>query len=109
MGSAFTYTGFTCFAVTIVSACVEGMVVLKGDADSGIVLALYYKLLFLYVTQYLEYIRCTIPHFVSTHFTEMRHILSFHHDVLGAIWNKYTHPEGCTITEDLGSHWHLQL
>ena len=29
----------------------------------------------------------------------MRHIFSFHHNVLGVIWNKYTHPECSTITE----------
>ena len=31
----------------------------------------------------------------------MRHIFSFHHDVLGVICNKYTHSEGCTITKKI--------
>ena len=35
MGSAFTCTGSACFAVTIISAGVEGVVVLKGVANSG--------------------------------------------------------------------------
>ena len=36
-GSAFTCTGPICFAVAIVGARVEGVVVLKGDVDSRIV------------------------------------------------------------------------
>ena len=64
-------------------------------------LAMYCLFLFLYVTQYLEYIRqnCGCPHFVSTHFAEMRHIFSFHHHVLGVIWQQYTYPECSTMTE----------
>ena len=59
-------------------------------------LAMYCLLSFLYVTQYLEYIRWT---FGCPHFAEMRHIFSFHNHVLGVIGKKYTHPECCTMTE----------
>ena len=31
----------------------------------------------------------------------MRHIFSFDHYVLRVIWKRYTHPEGCTITEKI--------
>ena len=37
MGSAFTCTRSACFAVAIIVAGAEGVVVLKGDVDSGIV------------------------------------------------------------------------
>ena len=64
-------------------------------------LAIYCLLSFPHVTQYLEYIRWTIgcPHFVPTHFAEMRHIFSFDHHVLGVIWKQYTHSECSTMTE----------
>ena len=45
MGSAFTCIGSACFVVAIVIAGMEGVVVLKGVADSGtvgIVLELYW-------------------------------------------------------------------
>ena len=106
-GSAFTCTGFTCFAVDFISAGFsEGVVVLKGDADSGFfVLAMYCLLSFPYVTQYLEDIRWTFGWslFVPTHFAEMRHIFSFYDHILGVIGNKYTHPEGGTMTEQVGA------
>ena len=31
----------------------------------------------------------------------MRHIFSFHHDVLGVIWKQNSHPEFSTITEKI--------
>ena len=37
MGSAFSCTGFACFAVTIIGAGAEGVVVLKGVSVSGTV------------------------------------------------------------------------
>ena len=64
-------------------------------------LAMHCLLSFPYVTQYLEYIQCTIgcSHFVSTHFAETRHIFSFNDHIPGVIWKQYTHPEYSTITE----------
>ena len=35
MGNVCACTGFACFVVTIVSAVLDGVVVLKGDSNSG--------------------------------------------------------------------------
>ena len=102
-GNVCTCTGFACLLIALISA-----VFLRGcggperrDVFWILALAMYCLLSFLYVTLYLEYIRWTIgcSHFVSTHFAEIRHDLSFNDHVLGVIGKKYTHPEGGTMTE----------